>query len=102
MPPIDHSAAASVDRHDPSPLDPMSFEARHIGPDPLELSAILQAQGLTSLEDLAAAAVPSAIRSSTRQVPSMVGEGTWHVIRMVAVLGSPPWSNCWVQTGGLP
>ena len=45
-------------------LDPRTFTARHIGPRPSEIDAMLAVVGATSLGDLVDQAVPEAIRSS--------------------------------------
>ncbi|MTD16562.1 aminomethyl-transferring glycine dehydrogenase [Nakamurella sp. YIM 132087] len=74
MSPIDHTSGAHVDFSAPSPLDPQSFAARHIGPDAPGIAAILQAQDQADLDALADAVVPAAIRSGALQLPAPVSE----------------------------
>jgi glycine dehydrogenase len=69
---------------------PSAFVDRHLGPRPDDLTRMLEAVGFASLEELMAAAVPSAIASDTLDLPEPLSEHeTAKELRRLAAANHP-------------
>src|SRR5579885_1488609 len=66
------ASAATANRRLLAPLD--TFARRHLGPDSAEQAEMLRLLGQSSLEALADAAVPAAIRRGPLNLPDAAGE----------------------------
>ena len=67
-----------------------AFADRHLGPRPDDIARMLDRVGFDSLDDLMAAAVPSAIRSGVLDLPAAVSEqGAAAELRSLAARNRP-------------
>ena len=71
-------------------LEPRPFSARHIGPDDQQVTEMLKALGVSSLEALMDDAVPDRIRSGALRLPPAASErATAAELREIAGMNNP-------------